>query len=69
MKLFAKIFATAALFISCAFGASAQLPSVQLKDLSGKPVDTASGLLGANPAAVSSTPSRRFIPTGRMRPE
>lgn len=53
MKLFAKIFATAALFISCAFGASAQLPSVQLKDLSGKPVDTATLSNDGKPFIIS----------------
>ena len=64
MKLFAKIFATAALFISCAFGASAQLPSVQLKDLSGKPVDTATLSNDGKPFIISRVLFRSQDETG-----
>lgn len=41
MKLFSKLIAVVALVLICTFSADAQLPSIQLKDLSGKVVDTA----------------------------
>lgn len=53
MKLFVKIFAALALLLCCAPGASAQLPSVQLKDLSGKPVDTATLSNDGKPFIIS----------------
>ena len=53
MKLFAKILAVAAILVCTALGASAQLPSVQLKDLSGKPVDTATLSNDGKPFIIS----------------
>lgn len=41
MKTITKLFALAAIVLGSAFAASAQLPSIQVKDLAGKPVDTA----------------------------
>lgn len=42
-----------ALVIAAAFGAQAQLPSVQLKDLAGKPVDTAQLQNDGKPFVIS----------------
>ncbi len=53
MKSFAKIIAVAAILVCTALGASAQLPSVQLKDLSGKPVDTATLSNDGKPFIIS----------------
>lgn len=53
MKLLGKIMAVAALVLCSALGASAQLPSVQLKDLNGKPVDTATLSNDGKPFIIS----------------
>lgn len=46
-------FAVAAAFAACAFGVSAQFPSVQLRDLDGKPVDSATLSNDGKPFVVS----------------
>ncbi len=51
-KLF-KSLSVLALLICCAFGATAQLPGVQLKDLNGKTVDTATLSNDGNPFVIS----------------
>ena len=56
-KLF-KSLSVLALLICCAFGATAQLPGVQLKDLLGKTVDPASVSMVGNPVVIS------FVATG-----
>lgn len=53
MKLISRIFLVAALAIAGATTASAQLPSAQLKDLSGKPVDTATLSNDGKPFVIS----------------
>lgn len=53
MKLFAKITAALALLICSVAGAMAQLPSVQLKDLAGKPVDSATLSNDGKPFIIS----------------
>lgn len=53
MKFFSRIIAVAALALACASSANAQLPSAQLKDLSGKPVDTATLSNDGKPFVIS----------------
>ena len=53
MRSIVKFFALAAICISSAFAASAQLPSVQLKDINGKPVDTATLSNDGKPFVIS----------------
>ncbi len=53
MKLFSRILFIVALALSCATTASAQLPSAQLKDLTGKPVDTATLSNDGKPFVIS----------------
>ena len=53
MKLFSRILFIVALALSCATTASAQLPSAQLKDLTGKPVDTATLSNAGKPFVIS----------------
>ena len=53
MKIFGKIIAAMVLALCGALGAQAQLPSVQVKDLSGKPVDTATLSNGGKPFIIS----------------
>lgn len=53
MKKIVKLLALAAICISSAFGAAAQLPSVQLKDINGKPVDTATLSNDGKPFVIS----------------
>ena len=53
MKLFAKLFTVMAVIICTAFAADAQLPSVQLKNLAGKPVDTATLSNDGKPFIIS----------------
>ena len=53
MKLFSRILFIVALALSCATTASAQLPSAQLKDLTGKPVDTATLSTDGKPVVIS----------------
>ena len=53
MRSIVKFFALAAICISSAFAASAQLPSVQLKDINGKPVDTATLSHDGKPFVIS----------------
>ena len=53
MKLFSRILSIVALALSCATTASAQLPSAQLKDLTGKPVDTATLSNDGKPFVIS----------------
>ena len=79
MRSIVKFFALAAICISSAFAASAQLPSVQLKDINGKPVDTATLSNDGKPFVISFwytsckpclrelRPFLRFTRTGRTR--
>lgn len=53
MKLFSRVLFIVALAFACASTASAQLPSAQLKDLSGKPVDTATLSNDGKPFVIS----------------
>ena len=53
MKLISRIFLVAALALAGGATASAQLPSAQLKDLSGKPVDTATLSNDGKPFVIS----------------
>ncbi len=53
MKSIKRVMALMALVIAAAFGAQAQLPSVQLKDLAGKPVDTAQLQNDGKPFVIS----------------
>lgn len=53
MKLFGKIFFSLAVMLSLSLSASAQFPSVQLKDLEGKPVDAATLSNDGKPFVVS----------------
>lgn len=53
MKSLGKILAVVALLLCGAFTASAQLPSVQLKDINGKPVDTATLSNDGKPFIIS----------------
>ena len=53
MKIFSRILFIVALALSCATTASAQLPSAQLKDLTGKPVDTATLSNDGKPFVIS----------------
>ena len=53
MRSIVKFFALAAICISSAFAASAQLPSVQLKDINGKPVATATLSNDGKPFVIS----------------
>ena len=53
MKLFSRVLFIVALAFACASTASAQLPSTQLKDLSGKPVDTATLSNDGKPFVIS----------------
>lgn len=53
MKLFSRVLFVVAMVIACATTASAQLPSAQLKDLSGKPVDTATLSNDGKPFVIS----------------
>ncbi|MBD5172700.1 MAG: TlpA family protein disulfide reductase [Bacteroidales bacterium] len=53
MKTIKKVFALMALVIASAFAAQAQLPSVQLKDINGKPVDTAQLQNDGKPFVIS----------------
>lgn len=53
MKSIIRLFAVMAIVICTALGADAQLPSTQLKDLSGKPVDTATLSNDGKPFIIS----------------
>lgn len=53
MKIFGKIIAAMVLALCGALAAQAQLPSVQVKDLSGKPVDTATLSNDGKPFIIS----------------
>ena len=53
MKSIIRLFAVMAIIICSALGADAQLPSTQLKDLSGKPVDTATLSNDGKPFIIS----------------
>ncbi len=53
MRTFLSIFATIAIILGAAAPAAAQLPSVQVKDLSGKTVDTATLSNDGNPFLIS----------------
>ena len=53
MKAIRRILAFAALLTGIALGASAQLPSVQLKDLSGRPIDSATLQNNGKPFIIS----------------
>lgn len=53
MKSFLRTLAVAVALISGALGASAQLPSVQLKDLAGKPVDSSTLSNDGKPFIIS----------------
>lgn len=53
MKRFVKILAFAAICVCSALSVSAQLPAVQLKDLSGKPVNTAELSNDGKPYVIS----------------
>lgn len=53
MKAITKFFAAAALLLSGVLGASAQLPSVHLKDINGKVVDTATLSNDGKPYVIS----------------
>lgn len=53
MKAIKRLLAAAALIVCAAISANAQLPSVQLKDLSGKPVDSATLSNDGKPFIIS----------------
>ena len=53
MKSLKKIFMMAAICLGIALSANAQLPSVQLKDLAGKPVDSATLSNDGKPFIIS----------------
>lgn len=53
MKTLSKIIALVAILLGSAFGADAQLPSVQLKDLNGKVVDTSTLQNDGKPFIIS----------------
>ena len=53
MRIITPIFCAIAILLGCSAGAQAQLPSIQLKDIDGKTIDTATLSNDGKPFAIS----------------